>query len=124
MIRPLRDTIGMLLVFGGLLVLVSGLARGNGSATRAKLFEIERSKNDNVVRYDVKLLPDGSADPAKPVVGYWLKPSGKTKPITTLQKQAYGFEAKYDGKKDTIRIKYIASTAGQKIKSLYRPVHR
>jgi hypothetical protein len=63
------------------------------------LFVIERSKNANIVRYDANLKPDGSLDPKKPVVAYWLMlaKDGRRKKLNWIEKKkAYGIKTKPD----------------------------
>lgn len=58
-----------------------------------RVFKIERSKNSKVVQYDVQLGSDGRASADDPMVAYWLRENGSTKPLTGLQWTAYGFDA-------------------------------
>jgi len=37
------------------------------------LFRIERSKNANIVQYDVQLTPDGKIYSKEPVIAYWIR---------------------------------------------------
>lgn len=58
-----------------------------------RLFEITRSRNGNVVRYDVRLLDSGQADPEQPVVNYWILESGEREEVKFFERPAYGFDA-------------------------------
>jgi hypothetical protein len=82
--------------------------------TRAcPLFMIERSKNANVIEYDVRLTPDGTPDPRAPIMGYWVRlaEDGRKKPLTWVEKKfAYGFEAQYDDGADVISMEMVADT--------------
>ncbi|MDH6305907.1 hypothetical protein M2459_003117 [Parabacteroides sp. PF5-5] len=70
-------------------------AEEGASAPDKRLFHIARSKNKNLVCYDVN-LQDGKLDTRNPLTIYWLnredKP-GKTENLTTIQrKMAYGYK--------------------------------
>jgi len=63
------------------------------------LFELGRSKNANIVQYDVQLTSDGNLCPKEPVVAYWIRlaKDGRKKELTSFQRRwYYGFKAKYD----------------------------
>jgi hypothetical protein len=75
------------------------------------LFKIERSKNANIVQYDVQLKADGMLDPKKPVVAYWVRlaKDGQKEDLKWIEKQfAYGFKAKYNAKMNTADIDMVA----------------
>lgn len=57
------------------------------------LFHIDRSKNANVVQYDVHLTSAGTPDPESPVVAYWRRPDGSRHDLKFYQRPAYGFDA-------------------------------
>jgi hypothetical protein len=59
-----------------------------------KLFFIQRSKNANEVHYDARVTKDGTLDPKDPVEGYWLNKAedGSRKPISLVQRIAYGYD--------------------------------
>ena len=82
------------------------------------LFKIERSKNANIVQYDVQLTPDGKLYPKEPVIAYWfrLAEDGRRRDLSFIQKRwAYGFETKYDAKGNFATMKMVAKI-GRKIK--------
>lgn len=67
------------------------------------LFRIERSKNTNIVYYDVQLTPEGKLDPEKPIVAYWIMHAnkGEKEDLNWIEKKmAYGFKVKHDSKGD------------------------
>jgi len=71
---------------------------------REPLFKIERSKNANIVQYDVQMGPDGKLDSKEPVVAYWVRlaDEGQIKKLSWIQKTfAFGFNAKYDPDTDS-----------------------
>jgi hypothetical protein len=75
------------------------------------LFTIERSKNANVVQYDIRLTAEGTPDPERPITGYWVRKAedGRKKPLKWIEeKLAYGFEARYDSQQDVIFLKMVA----------------
>jgi hypothetical protein len=82
------------------------------------LFKIERSKNANIVQYDVQLTPDGKLYPKEPVIAYWIRlaQDGRRKELTSIQRRwAYGFKAKYDAKENYAIMDMVAKI-GRKIK--------
>ncbi len=82
------------------------------------LFRIERSKNANIVQYDVQLTPDGKIYSNEPVIAYWIRlaKDGQRKELSSNQKRwAYGFQTKYDVKGNFAIVKMRAKI-GRKIK--------
>jgi len=59
-----------------------------------KLFVIERSKNRNIVRYDLVLDKSGRYDARRPLDVYWLMlaEDGRREELSLLERRAYGFE--------------------------------
>jgi hypothetical protein len=58
------------------------------------LFTIARSKNANVVRYDIQRGPDGLLNPAQPINAYWLMlaENGRREGLSWMERElAYGF---------------------------------
>jgi hypothetical protein len=94
-------------IFAILLASLSALA--SGADTFLPLFQIERTTNANVVRYDAKLV-DGKLDPKEPVIAYWLLAAedGRREKLSFLDRNmAYGFSTVRDNGSDnsyTIRI--------------------
>jgi Domain of unknown function (DUF4833) len=92
------------------LLFTPSLALEDGTRDRP-LFIIERSKNANVVRYDIRLTPEGTPDPETPIIAYWLRMAedGRKRPLKWIEKElAYGFEARYDSQQDVIFIEMVA----------------
>jgi len=82
------------------------------------LFKIERSKNANIVQYDVQLTPDGRLYPKEPVIAYWVRlaEDGRRRDLSFIQKKwAYGFETKCEAKGNFATMKMVAKI-GRKIK--------
>ena len=64
-----------------------------------RLFIIERSKNANIVCYDVNLDTQGQIIKDAPVEAYWLlyaERNGEMEKLSVFDKKAYGFKAKYN----------------------------
>jgi len=51
------------------------------------IFKIERSKNANIVQYDVQLTPDGKIYSKEAVIAYWIRlaKDGKRKELSSTQ---------------------------------------
>lgn len=82
------------------------------------LFKIERSKNANIVQYDVQLTPDGKLYPKEPVIAYWIRlaKDGRRKELTSIQRKwAYGFKATYNAEENYAIMDMVAKI-GRKIK--------
>lgn len=64
--------------------------------TKNRLFHIERSKNKNIICYDVNLDESGALDKKKPLNVYWVnreEEPGKTNGLSAIQKKlAYGYK--------------------------------
>lgn len=72
----------------------------SAESSETRLFHIERSKNANIVAYDVRLNPRGTIDTSDPIDGYWVRlaEDGRRKELGGLEKRlAYGWEAKRHG---------------------------
>lgn len=67
----------------------------------AGLFVIERSKNANVVHYDVNIAAGGKIDPKEPVIAYWimLAKDGHKEGLNSIEKNVYGFKCTLDKSK-------------------------
>ena len=71
------------------------------------LFRIERSKNANIVQYDVQIGADGKLDPKKPVVVYWVRlaEQGQVKKLSWVQRKfAFGFSVDFDRTSDSASL--------------------
>jgi len=99
----------VLLIMLGLLFTTSGLWAAE--LERQAIFKIERSKNANIVQYDVQLGADGKLDRKKPVVAYWVRlaDKGQIGKLSWLQRKfVYGFKAKLDKGSDSVKLKMAA----------------
>jgi hypothetical protein len=79
----------------------------NAMQKTQQLFHIERSKNANIVRYDVNLGPDGKIDTKAPISGYWImlaKGAGREE-LNSIEKRVYGFSVSEDKSKTFFLMK-------------------
>jgi len=73
------------------LALVTGSAQSLSCIKTDHLFFIERSKNKNLVQYDVCLKDGTELIDQSPVKAYWVLENGETKTLNALENQlAYG----------------------------------
>lgn len=82
------------------------------------LFKIERSKNANIVQYDVQLTPDGKLYQQEPVIAYWIRVAedGQERELTFFQRKwYYGFKTKYDAVSNSAIVEMVAGS-GREIK--------
>ncbi len=94
---------------------------------REPLFQIARSKNKNVVKYDVCLLPNDNVSDANPVDAYWILEDGTKKELSAIEnKEAYGINSKEKLGENKFRIALAAlkdrSLIIQKTKAGYKAV--
>jgi len=82
-------------------------------ARALNLFVIERSKNRNVVRYDLVLDRSGFYDPRRPLDVYWsmLAEDGRRAELSLLERQAYGFELLPNAKPSELGARLLAVKA-------------
>jgi hypothetical protein len=76
------------------------------------LFKIERSKNTNIVQYDVQVTPDGKLYQKKPVIAYWIRlaEDGRKRELTFFQRKfSYGFKTKYDAGSNSAILQMVAA---------------
>ena len=88
-------------MFAAVLLLALGWT-GDSCSAAQRLFCIERSKNANVVCYDVCLKNDGSIDPSHPLDAYWIlhAKKGQHEELSWLERRlAYGYEIVGDVKR-------------------------
>lgn len=82
------------------------------------LFKIERSKNANIVQYDVQMDAEGKLDHKEPVVAYWVRlaKDGQKEDLKWAERRfAYGFKAEYNAKTNTATMD-MAAKINRKIK--------
>ncbi len=111
-----------------LTILFSSFTEGSTvCGKRTSLFKIERSKNKNVVQYDVCLQTDNNISDSNPVHAYWVLADGKKEELSAVEnKEAYGIESKEKLGQNKFRIVLTAlkdrSLTVQKMKAGYRAV--
>jgi hypothetical protein len=75
-------------------VFASWFAHGASWNKADPLFFIERSKNKNLVQYDVQLLENDDLPDLNPVMVYWILENGQKEELSVLQrKYAYGIDS-------------------------------
>ena len=78
-----------------------------GTISQQHLFKIERSKNANIVQYDVQVRADGTLDSKTPVVAYWIRlnEDGRRMKLRFFEKRfAYGFSAAYEPASNSVTL--------------------
>lgn len=76
------------------------------------LFKIERSKNANIVQYDVQVTPDGKLYQKEPVIAYWIRlaEDGRKRELSYIQKKlSYGIRTKYDPASNSAIVEFVAA---------------
>jgi len=73
------------------------------------LFFIERSKNKNLVQYDVRLTENRNLPDLRPVNAYWILENGKHEELNSVEKDyAYGIARQQKLDKDKFKIILVA----------------
>jgi hypothetical protein len=73
------------------------------------LFFIERSKNKNLVRYDVRLTENDNILDSDPVSVYWVLANGKQRDLNLVQRRfAYGIDSYEKLGKNKFRVFFVA----------------
>ncbi|MEI9475917.1 MAG: DUF4833 domain-containing protein [Deltaproteobacteria bacterium] len=73
------------------------------------LFRIERSKNKNIVQYDICVSENGDVPAPKPVKAYWILENGEKHDLNFIQaKLAYGIESQERLGENKYRIVVVA----------------
>jgi len=101
-----------------LVVLYAPLPVQAETLARQHLFHIERSKNANIVQYDVQVEADGKLSEKEPVVAYWIRlaEQGQVKELSWIQKTfAYGFDARLDKSMESADL-HMKADVGREIK--------
>jgi len=76
------------------------------------LFKIERSKNANIVQYDVQLTSDGKLYQKEPVIAYWIRlaEDGRKRELSFIQRKwTYGIRTKYDPVSNSAIVEIMAA---------------
>lgn len=73
------------------------------------LFFIERSKNRNIVQYDVQLMENNDMSEPSPVVVYWILKNGRQEKLNLIErKHGYGIKSQNKLEKNKFSILLIA----------------
>jgi hypothetical protein len=73
------------------------------------LFRIERSKNKNIVQYDICVSENGDVADPKPVKAYWILENGGKHDLTVIEaKLAYGIDSQEKLGENKYRIVVVA----------------
>jgi len=73
------------------------------------LFFIERSKNKNLVQYDIRLTENSDLPDRTPVNVYWILENGKHEELNSVErKYAYGIARQEKIEKDKLRVILVA----------------
>ena len=99
----------MKLIFITLLLAVLSLCPGTiFAASRDKaghLFFIERSKNKNLVQYDIRLAENSDLPDSRPVNVYWILENGQHEELNSIEKKyAYGIARQEKLDKDRFKV--------------------
>jgi len=110
-----RPRISVLLLLATLAQALLPIAADTSTSTQ-RLFRIERSKNANIVAYDLRLDDDGKPDPKAPVDAYWVSAAdGAREGLSLVQKKlAYGFKSRFENPE--VVVMRIAADLGREIR--------
>ena len=73
------------------------------------LFKIERSKNKNIVQYDICVSENGDAPDSRPVRAYWILENGRKEDLNAIQTRlAYGITSQEKLGENKYRIVVVA----------------
>lgn len=95
----------------GAATLLSGFEARAQGVRYEPLFVIARSKNANVVHYDLRVREHGELDRDAPVVAYWLMlaEDGRREGLTWLERRlAYGFDTTFEHGAEALRLRLHA----------------
>jgi len=70
------------------------------------LFFIERSKNKNLVQYDIRLAEDRDLSNPSPISVYWILENGRREELNTIERQ-YAYGIAHQEKLDRNKFKVI-----------------
>jgi hypothetical protein len=69
------------------------------------LFFIERSKNKNLVQYDIRLTENSDPPDSRPISVYWILESGRHEELNVIEKKyAYGIALQEKLEKDRFKV--------------------
>jgi hypothetical protein len=95
------------IIFLAIFALISSSSFAVPSDGDSHLFFIERSKNRNLVQYDIKLEGNGLPN-SRPVTAYWVLENGRKEDLTQMERKfAYGIDSQQRLGKDRFRVHLI-----------------
>lgn len=97
------------------------------SGKASHLFFIERSKNKNLVQYDVQLTENGDVLESDPVAVYWVLENGRQHDLNLIQRKlAYGIDSCEKLERNKFRVVLVAlkerEVIVEKVEDSYRAV--
>ncbi len=99
-------------VFAVLFVMLSYLPQSTFAVSRdqaSHLFFIERSKNKNLVQYDIRLTKNSDPSDQRPVNVYWILENGRREELSPIEKKyAYGIARQEKLDKDKFKVMLAA----------------
>jgi hypothetical protein len=104
----MRFMIFMLLIFA-IAGFVSWPACADSPDKANHLFFIERSKNKNLVQYDIRLTENSDLHDSSPVSVYWILENGRREELNSIEKRyAYGISRQEKIERDKFRVILVA----------------
>lgn len=89
----------------GVVLLLSSFS---GNEKKEILFKIERSKDKNILIYEVNTLANGKINTLSPININWKRPTGTTESLTWIQNQyAYGIRV-VQNTQNIIKFKFVS----------------
>ena len=99
----------IILLFFTIVGFVSWPACADSPAKADHLFFIERSKNKNLVQYDIRLTEKSNLPDSTPVSVYWILENGRREELNSIErKYAYGISRQERIEKDKLRVILVA----------------
>jgi hypothetical protein len=117
----------ILLLFSVIPGFVSWSARADSPVKANHLFFIERSKNKNLVQYDIRLTENSDLPDSSPVNAYWILENGRREELNSMErKYAYGISRQEKIEKDKLKVVLVALKGREilveKIKGFFKAV--
>jgi hypothetical protein len=117
----------IILLFSVIPGFVPQLAHADAPDKADHLFFIERSKNKNLVQYDIRLTENSDLHDTTPVNVYWILENGKREELNSAErKYAYGIARQEKIEKDKLRVILVALKGReilvQKIRGFFKAV--
>ena len=105
----MKFVIVILLLFSVVLGFVPRPACADAPDKANHLFFIERSKNKNLVQYDIRLTEKSDLSDSSPVNVYWILENGRHEELNSMErKYAYGIAHQEKIEENKVRIALVA----------------